>query len=102
MKMQVPCETPIIMTGTDADGMAIAHDAMLALAAGGGDAHLPRLSRRPLGGARRRVEAPAAERFAATLAARTNPPLPRASDAGDLRRRPAHPGKTLFRLPPAT
>ncbi len=29
VKMRVPCETPLIMTGTDADGMVIAHDSML-------------------------------------------------------------------------
>ncbi len=29
VKMRVPCETPIIMTGTDANGLVIAHDAML-------------------------------------------------------------------------
>ena len=29
VKMRVPCETPIIMAGTDKDGMAIAHDSTL-------------------------------------------------------------------------
>lgn len=29
VKMQVPCETPIMMAGTDANGLSIAHDEML-------------------------------------------------------------------------
>jgi len=80
VKMQVPCETPIIMTGTDADGMAIAHDAMLhSLRAGETrtchGCHEGHSEERD-----RQLKQNAAERFGDTLAARTNPPLPRASD----------------------
>tara|TARA_R110000823_G_scaffold144958_5_gene275097 strand:- start:16552 stop:20232 length:3681 start_codon:yes stop_codon:yes gene_type:complete len=76
VKMQVPCETPLLMAGTDADGMAIAHDAMLhSLRAGETrtchgchDGH----SEERAG----RLKQPAVERFATTLAANTYPPMP--------------------------
>ncbi|MCB1843802.1 MAG: hypothetical protein KDI09_12635 [Halioglobus sp.] len=76
VKMQVPCETPLLMAGTDADGMSIAHDAMLhslrpgetRTCHGCHDGHSEERAAR--------LKKPAIERFAATLAANTYPPLP--------------------------
>jgi len=77
VKMQVPCEEPIIMTGTDAQGAVIAHDSMLhSLRAGETrtchgchDGHSEERARK--------FRASAQERFRGTLAYGTNPPLPR-------------------------
>ncbi len=79
VKMQVPCETPIIMAGTDKDGMVIAWDVMLhSLRAGETrtchgchDGHSEERAARIVGAAR--------ERFAQTLSAGTYPALPRAA-----------------------
>ncbi len=75
VKMRVPCETPLIMTGTDKTGAAIAHDSMLHSLRQGetrtchgchdGHSH-ERAAQLP--------EA-AAERFKSTLAYNTSPPL---------------------------
>jgi len=77
VKMQVPCETPLLMTGTDERGAAIAHDAMLhSLRAGETrtchgchDGHSEERAAE--------LQRPAVERFAATRAAGTNPPMPK-------------------------
>ncbi|MEZ5572156.1 MAG: hypothetical protein R3E64_09040 [Halioglobus sp.] len=76
VKMQVPCETPLLMTGTDSDGMSIAHDAMLH--------SLRRGETRTCHGCHdghseeRAAQLPqsAAERFTGTLAYNTQPALP--------------------------
>lgn len=81
VKMQVPCETPLLMAGTDANGLSIAHDEMLhslrqgetRTCHGCHDGHSEERAAE-LGGAS------AASRFASTLAARTNPPLPQAQE----------------------
>ncbi|MEM9255110.1 MAG: hypothetical protein AAGA91_06665 [Pseudomonadota bacterium] len=75
VKMQVPCETPLIMAGTDANGMSIAHDTMLhSLRAGESrtchgchDGHSEERYRQ--------IGKPAVERFAGTLAAKTAPAM---------------------------
>ncbi|HEY6130597.1 MAG TPA: hypothetical protein VIV27_01195 [Halioglobus sp.] len=76
VKMRVPCETPIIMTGTDANGMVIAHDSMLhSLRAGETrtchgchDGHSEERAAQ--------LQQSAAARFKNTLAFKTNPPMP--------------------------
>lgn len=78
VKMQVPCETPLLMAGTDGNGMSIAHDAMLhslrrgetRTCHGCHDGHSEERARR--------LQRSAVERFAATQAANTLPPLPTA------------------------
>lgn len=77
VKMRVPCETPILMQGTDKNGLSIAHDAMLhSLRAGESrtchgchDGHSEERAKQ--------INASSAERFASTLAAATLPPLPK-------------------------
>jgi hypothetical protein len=76
VKMRVPCETPIVMTGTDATGMSIAHDAMLhslrrgetRTCHGCHDGHSEERAAR--------FRHSAKERFKNTLAFNTNPPMP--------------------------
>lgn len=78
VKMRVPCETPLVMAGTDKDGMLIAYDVMLhSLRAGETrtchgchDGHSEERAAQ--------LEHSAVERFATTLSAGTNPPLPQA------------------------
>ncbi|NND69308.1 MAG: hypothetical protein HKN19_17080, partial [Halioglobus sp.] len=78
VKMQVPCETPLLMAGTDKNGMSIAHDAMLhslrrgetRTCHGCHDGHSEERARR--------LKRSAAERFASTQSANTFPPLPKA------------------------
>lgn len=79
VKMRVPCETPIMMVGTDKNGLSIAHDAMLhSLRAGETrtchgchDGHSEERAAQ-IG------QASSVERFAATLATATVPALPKA------------------------
>lgn len=76
VKMRVPCETPILMTGTDKYGLSLAHDAMLhSLRAGETrtchgchDGHSEERAAQ--------LREPALQRFAKTLAAQTLPPMP--------------------------
>jgi hypothetical protein len=76
VKMRVPCETPLIMTGTDANGMSIAHDSMLhslrrgetRTCHGCHDGHSEERAAQ--------LHQSAAERFKTTLAYKTNPPMP--------------------------
>ncbi|MDX1734871.1 MAG: hypothetical protein R3228_10905, partial [Halioglobus sp.] len=76
VKMQVPCETPIVMAGTDKDGMVVAYDVMLhSLRAGETrtchgchDGHSEERAAK--------IKRTAVERFAQTLAADTVPALP--------------------------
>ncbi len=78
VKMQVPCETPLLMAGTDKNGASIAHDAMLhslrkgetRTCHGCHDGHSEERAQR--------LKRSAAERFAGTQAAGTSPPLPKA------------------------
>ncbi|NQX90252.1 MAG: hypothetical protein HRT77_16500, partial [Halioglobus sp.] len=78
VKMRVPCETPIIMVGTDADGMEIAHDAMLLSLRRGEtrtchgchDGHSEERAAQ--------LKKSAEERFKDTLAFKTTPPMPEA------------------------
>ncbi|MFT4518890.1 MAG: hypothetical protein ACI9JM_001279 [Halioglobus sp.] len=77
VKMQVPCEVPIIMAGTDKNGMSIAHDAMLhslrkgetRTCHGCHDGHSEERARQLGKGAQ--------ERFKHTMAFNTNPPMPK-------------------------
>ncbi|MCX2977619.1 hypothetical protein [Candidatus Marimicrobium litorale] len=79
VKMRVPCDTPLIMAGTDANGMAIAHDAMLhslrpgetRTCHGCHDGHSEERAAK--------LKHSAVERFEDTLAYNTNPPMPEAS-----------------------
>jgi hypothetical protein len=76
VKMRVPCETPLIMVGTDRNGMMIAHDVMLhSLRAGESrtchgchDGHSEERAAQ--------IRGSAVERFAATAAFNTFPPMP--------------------------
>ncbi|MFT4613986.1 MAG: hypothetical protein ACI9NT_001128 [Bacteroidia bacterium] len=78
VKMQVPCETPLLMAGTDAQGMSIAHDSMLhSLRAGETrtchgchDGHSEERAAR--------IKGSAIERFSTTQAFNTYPELPKA------------------------
>lgn len=80
VKMQVPCETPLLMAGTDANGLSIAHDEMLhslrrgetRTCHGCHDGHSEERAAQ--------LSSSPATRFAATLAARTDPPIPQAQD----------------------
>ncbi len=80
VKMQVPCETPLLMAGTDKNGMAIAHDETL-LSLRDGETrtchgcHDGHSSERA-----KQIGLPATERFKATLAAANTPPLPAGED----------------------
>ena len=75
VKMQVPCETPLIMLGADKDGVAIAHDDMLhslrkgetRTCHGCHDGHSEERAAK--------LKQTAVERFERTQAYRTNPPL---------------------------
>jgi Hydrazine synthase alpha subunit middle domain len=77
VKMKVPCETPFIMAGTDKDGTMIAYDMMVhSLRAGETrtchgchDGHSEERAAQ--------FKRPAVERFAATMAAKTTPAMPR-------------------------
>jgi hypothetical protein len=77
VRMRVPCETPLIMAGTDKDGMVIAYDVMLhSLRAGETrtshgchDGHSEERASQ--------FKHSAAQRFATTLAAKTAPAMPR-------------------------
>ncbi|MEZ5501496.1 MAG: hypothetical protein R3E50_02140 [Halioglobus sp.] len=79
VKMRVPCETPLIMAGTDANGMSIAHDAMLhslrrgetRTCHGCHDGHSEERAAQ--------IKQSAVERFSHTLAYNTDPPLPQAT-----------------------
>jgi hypothetical protein len=79
VKMQVPCETPLIMVGTDANGMELAHDAMLhslrrgetRTCHGCHDGHSEERAAR--------LKRSAERRFSDTLAFKTNPPMPKAT-----------------------
>lgn len=76
VKMRVPCETPLLMAGTDKNGLSIAHDAMLhSLRAGETrtchgchDGHSEERAKQ--------LGASSVERFASTLAAATVPAMP--------------------------
>jgi Hydrazine synthase alpha subunit middle domain len=76
VRMQVPCETPLLMIGTDPRGLSLAHDEMLhslrqgetRTCHGCHDGHSEERARE--------LGAPAVERFKSTLAAATNPPMP--------------------------
>lgn len=76
VRMQVPCDTPLLMVGTDARGLSLAHDEMLhslrpgetRTCHGCHDGHSEERNRQ--------LGAPAVERFKTTLAASTHPPLP--------------------------
>ena len=78
VKMQVPCETPIIMTGTDRNGLSIAHDSMLhslrrgetRTCHGCHDGHSEERARK--------LKRSAVARFRGTLSYGTSPPMPRA------------------------
>jgi hypothetical protein len=79
VKMRVPCETPLMMVGTDANGMEIAHDAMLhslrrgetRTCHGCHDGHSEERAAQ--------LGKSAAERFKNTIAYNTNPPMPQAT-----------------------
>ncbi len=76
VKMRVPCETPIIMAGTDANGLVIAHDTMLhslrqgesRTCHGCHDGHSEERAAQ--------LKQSAVQRFKNTLAYHTSPPLP--------------------------
>jgi hypothetical protein len=78
VKMRVPCETPLMMVGTDKKGLVIAHDEMLhslregetRTCHGCHDGHSQERAAQ--------LGRPAAERFKSTLAFAKNPPLPEA------------------------
>lgn len=80
VKMQVPCETPLIMQGVDKQGLAIAHDSMLhslrkgetRTCHGCHDGHSEERAQE--------IGKDRIERFAATLAAKTRPPLLKAEN----------------------
>lgn len=77
VKMRVPCETPIVMAGTDAQGRVIAHDAMLhslrkgetRTCHGCHDGHSEERARE--------LGSPAVERIRQTMAYNTKPPMPK-------------------------
>ena len=79
VKMRVPCETPLIMVGTDANGVEIAHDAMLhslrrgetRTCHGCHDGHSEERAAQ--------LGKSAGERFRNTIAYNTNPPMPGAT-----------------------
>lgn len=81
VKMRVPCETPLIMQGTDGNGMAMAHDAMLhslrkgetRTCQGCHDGHSEERARILA------AQGTLQERFAKTVAAKTHPTLALAS-----------------------
>jgi len=76
VKMRVPCETPLLMVGTDANGVEIAHDAMLhslregetRTCHGCHDGHSEERAEQ--------LGKSAVERFASTIAAKTSPAMP--------------------------
>ncbi len=78
VKMQVPCETPILMAGTDKDGMSIAHDAMLHSLRKGETRTCHGCHEGHSEEQARRLKYTAAQRFASTQSANTFPPMPKA------------------------
>lgn len=78
VKMQVPCETPLMMVGTDENGLSIAHDEMLhslregetRTCHGCHDGHSEERAAE--------IGQSAEQRFRNTLAARTSPSMPQA------------------------
>lgn len=78
VKMQVPCETPLLMVGTDKKGMVIAHDEMLhslregesRTCHGCHDGHSQERAAQ--------IGRSATERFKSTIAYAKNPPMPEA------------------------
>ena len=76
VRMRVPCETPLLMVGTDENGMALAHDAMLhslrkgetRTCHGCHDGHSEERAAQ--------LDGTAVARFGSTMAAKTNPAMP--------------------------